>query len=193
MAADHPSNDKNHSVMSKSSSWHIVYKKSHSWNHKLTQQTHLHTSCVHTWHTTLTLQHPPHVSAQCSHPWVAVHGYHHVAHCHQSLLGAYTLQACMEDLILLDSTRRTDDFHSITICNDTSMMKMIYKGSGIHFCNEPVPEVVKDLFSCTERGDVTHILPTSTVHCRATLHPLRAGSLARHKAKVKCTLPSLSF
>ena len=105
-------------------------------------------------HTTRTFQHPLHVFAQCSHLWVAFHGYDHVAHCHQGLLGASFHQMCMEELILFSWITLFADFLLIAIRNDVFMYKFKYNGIGIHFFNESLPKVAKNFVSCTEREEM---------------------------------------
>ena len=136
---------------------------------------HKHTHvCTYVYaHTTLTLQHSLHLFTKLFHPWVTSHSNDHITHYHRSIPGALLPQAIMEDLILLGSIMPMADFPFITICNNFLVLKLKYNVIGIHISDELVPEVVKNVFCCTERSELLHTnLPTSNAHCRATLHPL---------------------
>ena len=129
-------------------------------------------------HIMLTLQHSLHVFTKLFHSRVTLHSNHHITHCHQGIPGALSSQATMEHPILLGSIMSLADFLFITICNNFLVFKFWHNVIGIHMNDELFPEVVKNLFHCTERKELLHTnLPTSNAHCRATLHPLWEGSV----------------
>ena len=60
----------------------------------------------------------------------------------------------MEELILSGCTSLLVDCFKNTVWNDTLVFKIKYNFTGIHFFEEPVPEMVKNLIHCTERGEM---------------------------------------
>ena len=118
----------------------------HSYSHTNT--------CIRTTRTFL--QFSFHVFHQLAHPGVALHLDCLVTDFHQGFCSACSLQACMKELILRRFIIILADWPLITIRNDTHMLKLKYNGICIHFCNELVTKVVKNLFSqiCKEKGQV---------------------------------------
>ena len=128
-------------------------------------QTDTHPNTTHTF-----LQSLPHGCAQSTHFWVALCGRDEVTDSQQGVLRAL-LQVQVQELVLLSSIHIRCDCLLVTFANDIVMYKVQNNFIGIHFLNESLPKLVKDLLSFMEGEEIWYTnLLTAHVHYR-TMHP----------------------
>ena len=112
----------------------------------------------------LTLQLAQHALSKSLHPRVTLDRNDLVTECHQRILGTCSLQVCIEDLILACPTASTVDLLENSMWNDVFRYKGMYNRRCIHFVNESVPEIGKNLFTYNKMEEPWHTNITKPKH-----------------------------
>ena len=143
-----------------------------TWNEAANTRTHTHTR-IHILYTCL--QFPFHGLTKFLHFWIALNSNDHITDCLQGIISAFLLQTQVKLLISQCWIVSQWDLFLVSSINNPLFQQFHDDSVCIHLCNEPVPKVVKNQFSCMEREESD--TPTAHVLDHHHHHPRWVGSL----------------
>ena len=97
---------------------------------------------------------------------------HFITDFQHGLFGAAPEQEVMQELVLLSSIVSLCDSLLLAISEYVVILQIHYNGIGIHFFNETLPEIIKNLLSCIDGNRKGRLVTTSRLlhHSSHSIH-----------------------